>query len=349
MTKLLLTLESFENVKAGVEIFSLHLKNVFKDLKIINADTVGFEGKSKLAAPFRDVIKAKAICDYVNKNIESLKPEIIFVNGLCGWALSKEINVPVVCILHGGYAAYADAAMKFGLDYLRTKYIYAHFEALSARRATHRIANSEFTRKNIKRYCNLESTVIHNGIDTTVFKPLSKKSARKKLKLDLEGKIGLFVGRPDYAKGFDILEKVAKTRPEIEFIAVLYPKVESTIQNLRIAGPLEPKELRKYYCAADFVINPTRFEGFGYVNLEGLACNTSVIASNTGMAKELKMKPIVKVSNNNAKEYGKKLENCFWDGASTHKFVKMHFSLDVLKHNYIKFANIIMKKQHKNN
>ena len=52
-----------------------------------------------------------------------------------GWDL-KVPGIPVINIQHGGYAAFAESAMKkYTPDYWRTKYIYAYFEKLSAKKA----------------------------------------------------------------------------------------------------------------------------------------------------------------------------------------------------------------------
>ncbi len=47
-------------------------------------------------------------------------------------------------------------------------------------------------------------------------------------------------------------------------------------------GPLPQEELPQYYAAADVCVLPSRYESFGIVALESLACGTPVVASRVG-------------------------------------------------------------------
>ena len=56
---------------------------------------------------------------------------------------------------------------------------------------------------------------------------------------------------------------------------------------LQYAGPLTDIDLRNEYRNADVVLFPTRYEGFGYVAAEGLACGTPVVASRCSSIPEI--------------------------------------------------------------
>ena len=45
------------------------------------------------------------------------------------------------------------------------------------------------------------------------------------------------------------------------------------------AGRIEQKRLPLYYSAADVLVVPSRYESFGLVALEALACGTPVVAT----------------------------------------------------------------------
>ena len=42
-----------------------------------------------------------------------------------------------------------------------------------------------------------------------------------------------------------------------------------------------------YYNAADLVLFPSRFEGFGFVTIEALACNKKIVTLGAGIASEI--------------------------------------------------------------
>lgn len=326
--KVLLTFAKSSSLKGGTEVFSGHLHKVFPDLNIMDFKDTGDTGfKSSL---FKEPLMAKSVCKHFLKTIKGQKPEAIFTNGMFGWYL-KDLGVPIINIQHGGYAAFADSALKRRtLNYWRIRYIYSHFEKLSAKRSSIVISNSKFTKNNIKKYYGIESEVIYNCIDTEVFKPLKKEKARSILNLPENKKTAIFVGRPDYTKGFDILEKLAYLRKDILFICVLNPHVEARHGNIRIFSGIEQKKLNVFYSAADFLVYPSRFEGFGYVPLEALACNTPVIANKTGILTEISAEGIFTVNGNKPESYIKQIDEIPEKIDSNHyirkKFSFGHFS-----------------------
>jgi glycosyltransferase involved in cell wall biosynthesis len=52
-------------------------------------------------------------------------------------------------------------------------------------------------------------------------------------------------------------------------------------------GVLGAEDLASAYAAADAVVLPTGYEGFGYVGVESLACGVPVVTTATGWAREL--------------------------------------------------------------
>jgi len=318
--KVLLTSAS-SRVKAGVETYNDHLRKVFRDLKIIDFDSVnGFTSPL-----LREPLKAKHVDEYLIKKANYYKPDIIFTNGMYGWAL-KSLNIPVVNIQHGGYHPFAEAAMKISLDYFRTKYIYSYFEKLSAKKSDIVVSNSPFTRNNIKKYYGLDTVVILNCIDMDIMRPISKERAKSLLNLPQDKKIVLFVGRPDYSKGYDIVEKIAQINENILFLCILYPKIKSKRKNIITIQAVTRKNLYKYYSAADILLYPSRFDGFGYVPLEALACNTPVIANKVGIlaTENIEGCDIVK-NNNDINEFSSLLKKDY-NRINSRKLIKKKFS-----------------------
>jgi len=280
--KILLSLTSSRNVKGGVEVFSDHLKKAFPDLKMINYDSTGMADRNTLPL-FRQPIYAKRLCSWFTENIDKYNPDMVFTSGMDGWNIhERNVGCPVVNIQHGTFAAFAKAALRrTSPNYWRIRCIYSHYEKLASRNATKTVSNSHFTRENVLKHYGVDSTVIHNAIDTNTIKPV--KNARQKLGLPANKKIAIFVGRPDHTKGFDIVEGIASKFKETLFLCVLPFPRKTNQKNMRIFSNIPHKDLAKFYSAADVCINPSRFDGFGYVPLEALACNTPVIGSMTGI------------------------------------------------------------------
>lgn len=292
--KILLTLATTQKVKAGVEVYGDHLKKIFPDLKII--DCTFLPSRKEPLSMLKNPIYARRLDKWFMEKVSEYSPEIIFTNGMDGWHLS--VDCPVVNIQHGTFAAFAQAALKkTSLNYWRTRYVYAHYEKMSAKRAKKVVANSPFTKNNLQKYYRQESIVIPNAIDTEVIKPVKKEKARERLNFPQKKRIVIFVGRPDYTKGFDIVESVAKESPETLFVCVFPFPHSSSLKNISTFSNIDHSTLPAFYSAADICMNPSRFEGFGYVPLEALACNTPVIGNATGIFATERIEGFTEVEN----------------------------------------------------
>lgn len=342
--KVLLTLESSERVKAGVEVFTDHLKRALPDLEIIDYEKAArYVGPSANFAPLKEPLKSLAIAKYLKKS--GIQPEIIFANNLHAWPLKKN-KTPIVTIFHGTFASFAEEAMqKPSLNYLRTRFIYSFFERTSGKNANVCIANSAFTAQLMKKDYGLDARVIYNAIDTEMFKSLSKAKARLKLGWGNE-KVVLFVGRPDYTKGFDVVEDVARMMPDIKFVSILFPRNESKLQNHKTLEALKHSELPMYYSAADVLLYPSRFEGFGFVPLEALACNLPVVASNTGVLTELDINGLTKINGFHPMVYAEAIRNILETEKpiNSHNEIAENFSLLKFSRNYKQLVETITRK-----
>ncbi|MEW6033622.1 MAG: glycosyltransferase [Chloroflexota bacterium] len=141
--------------------------------------------------------------------------------------------------------------------------------------------------------------VIPGGIDLEVFRPLDKPASRRELGLPQTPKTALYVGRLEPLKGVDILLKAMSLLPETDLSRCLIVGGNATddgevahlrslaeglgvLERLSFLGPVEHERLPVYYSAADVTVVPSRYESFGLVALESLACGTPVVASKVG-------------------------------------------------------------------
>ncbi len=150
------------------------------------------------------------------------------------------------------------------------------------------IAVSKYTKDNIIGYFNLKKniTVIYNGVDTDLFKPLNLKKGNKKTKL-------LFVGNPIKRKGIDLLPKIMEKLEndyELYFTSGLRTdKIPRYLkrENIIPLRKMDHKQLLVEYNKCDMLLFPSRLEGFGYSVAEAMACGKLVIVTNYSSLKEI--------------------------------------------------------------
>jgi glycosyltransferase involved in cell wall biosynthesis len=153
-------------------------------------------------------------------------------------------------------------------------------EALCARGAT-AVAVSRSTAGEVQRlYRQQVDAMIPNAVDTELFSPGDRAAARARLGL-AEARYALFVGRFEHRKGADLVPEACR-RAGFELL-VAGPDAPPSAVKL---GTLTPDDLTYAYRAADCVVFPTRYEGFGYVTVEGLACGVPVITTEVGWTEE---------------------------------------------------------------
>ncbi len=147
-------------------------------------------------------------------------------------------------------------------------------------------------------------TIIPPGVDTRLFHPIEVDDRKAYFKDD---HTVLFVGRIDPVKGIDtwframalVVEENPSLRgricvcliggdaddeePDEETARLQALKDELGIGDLvTFLGKRAQESLPYYYASADVVVMPSRYESFGMVALEAMACGTPVVASDVG-------------------------------------------------------------------
>ncbi len=115
------------------------------------------------------------------------------------------------------------------------------------------------------------ASVIPNGVDFDVFKPLPMVETRHKLGLAEDGRYVLFAGNPDDPrKNFDLARRV---------VEVCSGEIELT---LLTPYPVKHQDMPLWFNAADLLISTSWLEGSSNVIKEAIACNCPVVATPTG-------------------------------------------------------------------
>ncbi len=131
-------------------------------------------------------------------------------------------------------------------------------------------------------------TVLRNGVDTALFRPTDRDSARTAL--GLKRPTLLSVGHLIERKGHDRTIEAMTRLPEFDLLIVgegpQRDRLAALISRLglsgrvRLLGARPHAELPSLYSAADILVLASRREGWANVLLESMACGTPVVASN---------------------------------------------------------------------
>ncbi len=141
--------------------------------------------------------------------------------------------------------------------------------------------------------------VIRNGIDTQIYHPVPERDALTARGVDLDAPIVAFVGRITRQKGVRHLLAAAHAfdpaiqlvlcagAPDTPEIAAETAEAVAALQRERtgvfwLDGMLSQTEVLQVLSAAIVFCCPSVYEPLGIVNLEAMACETAVVASDVG-------------------------------------------------------------------
>ena len=147
-----------------------------------------------------------------------------------------------------------------------TKFVRKKIDKKNISSADTVLANSKFTRKNIRVAYGIESKVSYLGVDTDFFKPKENKKD-----IDI-----LYIGSKDQIDGYNLLRSALR----------LIPKKISVKYHLTGEEWISDMDLRRLYNRSKIVVCLAKNEPLGLIPLEAAACSVPVIALDNGGYKE---------------------------------------------------------------
>jgi len=189
------------------------------------------------------------------------------------------------------------------------------------------ITISQFSKNEIIKYLKYPEDKIHivpDGVDRSFYFKNPNKNVLSKLNLSNDKKIVLYVGSEEPRQNVDKLikafAKLKKKEPEVKLLKIGTPnlygmreKLLKLINDLNLQGDviftgfIPEEDLPKWYNAADLLVYPCAYAGFGLPPLEAMACGTPVITSNTTSLPEVVGDAGIMVNPNNINELADKM------------------------------------------
>lgn len=224
-----------------------------------------------------------------------------WLSAVAGMSLAHDWDVPHVTMYHTverlkgpqqGAPADVSAAAAVRIEQ----------EARIACEADAIIVSTDHEAENLRRLFGLPPSTFHVipcGVDLHTFRealPAERHAAHRALSPD-GTPVLLFVGRLDPIKGIDLLlDSVAAMRTQARLVVIGgNPDGDPEVDRLRaqadalgigervlFPGAVAQRELPFYYAGSDAVVVTSRYESFGLVAAEALACGTPVVASQAG-------------------------------------------------------------------
>lgn len=175
------------------------------------------------------------------------------------------------------------------------------------KKANRIITISEFSKNEIIKYLDYPEEnirIVNDAVDHELYRPIKDKNILKQFKIPLNTKTILYVGSETQRMNIDFLmvslAKLKKIFPDFILLKIGLPQslgarehLLNTIthlgleKNVIFVGYVAEEELPLWYNAADILVYPCLYAGFGLPPLEAMACGTPVITSNTSSLPEV--------------------------------------------------------------
>jgi glycosyltransferase involved in cell wall biosynthesis len=290
----------------------------------------------------------------LRKNYDVINTQTrFFITSFLGLIFAKLKRIPLVHTEHGTRHSIVPSKV---IDLISRAYDHS-IGALIVKSARRNTGVSEAACEFLRHLGATNIQLVHNGIDTTIFKK-KDTNYRQKLGISNDAVVITFVGRLIYAKGVqDLISAFAKikdTAPNAKLLIVGDGPYRAELEKLAhqtdchssilFLGQKNQAELIEILSAADIFVNPSYSEGLPTSVMEAASIGLPIIASDVGGTGEIiaDYKTGILIKSANTGQLEQKLRELLTNtqlrkelGANARIFVNRKFDWDKITEDWI--------------
>jgi len=212
------------------------------------------------------------------------------------------LGLPVVSTIHHPITFDRDIALAHTSDWgmrllIRRWHHFLKMQTKVARRLRHIVTVSESSKRDICTAFNVSHdrvTVIYNGVDTTIFKPLADVQRLERQLITTASADQPLKGTQHLIPAF---AKLRELYPDLRLTFIGKPKpggdTANLIEKLGVSEAIDfihgisSTEIARLYAKATIAVVPSEYEGFGLPAAEAMACGVPVVATDGGALPEV--------------------------------------------------------------
>ena len=288
---LYLLLENTKNIYSNILILSEEYKEQEERFSKVS-DRIFFVPMVKEVSIIKDI---KSITK-VKKIVKKIKPEVAYLHSSKAGAIGRiallfNFKTKIIYNAHGWY-------FNAGISN-KKKAFFAIVEKILAFKTNKIINISQSEYDSALKYkitSSKKMCVIENGIDFSKFKNADECRLETRTELNISddeiviGVVGRISEQKDPMTSIKAFKKIKKEYPNTKLLFVGSGELEENVRQFAQENNINEDVIitgwvncvEKYIPAFDIAILPSKWEGFGLVIVEYMACNKPIIASNIG-------------------------------------------------------------------
>ena len=274
-------------------------QDAFEDHNGVRIHRIGAPRYQVSSWEMEPLVWTPAYLDYIYRNFSWDEFDVIHTHGIDFALLSEHLvhvcQTPVVAQFHVCYRKRAEIGeVHFNLELAH----YYQFYAAQRASVVVAVSNAEKLALSEYLYCGAKTVVLPNGLNLESYRIEADKRERVRAQHKLEdqfvvlwgGRVGDFMKGPDIvARAFSklaarqgcarLVVSVVQAGPPESLWYLMNNLSEEARSRTLVVYPKDKEELLGLYAAADVFVMPSRYEPFGLMALEAMACGLPVLVS----------------------------------------------------------------------